>query len=304
MRKFLLNVLLFLVPVVLFLTALELIVHTIPNSYSYKYNYVRNNGDSIQAISLGHSQMYDGFMPEVFKLKAFNLCNSAQSFKEDYYILDGLMSYLPNLKCVILPIGYMNVVDKSDDKDGFTERSTFYYEYMNVTYDNKIPIKYRYEYLDPKRALEKVTSYYLHHIDIVGCDSLGRRSTHSLKERQHELGYENVLYDYTAKTHDKNKMHLQVGNYLEKILSILNAKKIKAILVSPPHYWACFNQKNIEQEEFLQNYIKSIRNKYEFQYINLEDDFRFVDKDFYNETHLSEIGAKKFTRILNDSISM
>ena len=303
MKKLALNSFLFLVPVVLFLAILELLVHHIPNSYSYKYNYVRTNGDSIQVISIGHSQMYDGFMPEVFKLKAFNLCNSAQSFKEDYYILDGLISYLPNLKCVILPIGYMNVVDK-DDKEGFTERSTFYYEYMNVTYDNAIPIKYRYEFLDPKRALEKVTSYYLHHIDIVGCDSLGRRSTHSLKDRQHELGYEKILYDYTANTHAKSEMHLQVGNYLEKILSMLNAKKIKAVLVSPPYYWAGFNKKNIEQEDFLQNYIKSIRDKYEFQYINLEDDSRFIDKDFYNETHLSEIGAKKFTKILNDSISI
>ena len=93
MRKFLLYGLLFLIPIVLFLVSLEVMVHNIPNSYSYKYNYVKNRGDSIQAISMGHSQMYDGFMPEVFNLKAFNLCNSAQSYKEDYYILKECSSY-------------------------------------------------------------------------------------------------------------------------------------------------------------------------------------------------------------------
>ena len=290
----------FLIPIVLFLASLEIMVHNIPNSYSYKYNYVKTYGDGIQAISMGHSQMYDGFMPEVFKLKAFNLCNSAQSYKEDYYILRELLSYLPNLEYVILPIGYMNVVDYSNE--GFTERSTFYYEYMNVSYDNKIPIKYRYEFLDPQRALDKITSYYLHNVDIVGCDSLGRRSTHSYKDRQHELGYEKVLYDYTVKTHDKRNMTIQVADYLERILVILNAENIKVVLVSLPHYWACFDQKNKEQEEFLHDYIKELKGKHVFQYINLEKDIRFEDKDYYNETHLSEIGAKKFTKILNDSI--
>lgn len=303
MKKFLVYIILFLVPVFILLASSEVLVQNIPNSYSYKYNYVLNKGDSIQAISLGHSQLYDGFMPEVFEMKAFNLCNSAQSFKEDFYILESLLPSMPNLKCVILPIGYMNVMDKDKDKGGFTERSTFYYEYMKVSYDNKIPFKYRYEFLDPKRAFEKITSYYLHHIDIVGCDSLGRRSTHNLKDRKHELGYEKVLYDYTAKTHDKRKLHIQVGNYLEKILSMLNSKNIKVVLVSPPHYWACFNEENKEQKEFLHDYIITLRKKYDFKYINLENDSRFVDNDFYNETHLSEIGAEKFTKILNDSIN-
>lgn len=302
MKKFLLFLTIFCVPIVIFIISLEFLVHKIPNSYSFKYNYVLNSGDSIRAISMGHSQLYDGFKPESFKLNAFNLCNSAQSFKEDYYLLRDMLQYMPNVKCVIVPIGYMNVKEQHEEKESFTERSTFYREYMNVDYDNRIPLKYRYECFDPQRAYGKVVSYYLHHQDIIGCDSLGRRSTHGIREKGKKLGQEKVLYDYTVVTHDKNNMRIEVGDYLERIAGLLESKHIKLVLVSPPHYWAIFNQVNIEQKEFLQDYIKSLSGRHKFQYINLEDDSRFEDADYYNETHLSDIGAEKFTKILNDSI--
>lgn len=300
MKNFLKYCIIFLVPVFGFLLTIETLVHTIPNSYSYKHNYVLKNGDSIEAIVLGHSQLYDGFKPEDFSLPSFNLCNSAQSYIEDYYLLKELLQYMPNLKFVILPIGYMNV--KENNEAQFTERSTFYHEYMHINYDGRIPLKYRFECFNPQRAFDKIVSYYIRHIDIVGCDSVGRRSTHSLKNREHELGINSVLDDYTLKIHDKNKMRLEASEYLENIAALLQSKNIKLILVSPPHYWTGYNDVNIEQKSFLQEYIRTLSSKFHFEYINLEDDIRFKDEDYYNETHLSEFGAEKFTKILNDSI--
>ena len=306
MRKFLISVGLFLASIVFFLIGLEFLVHRIPNSYSYKYNYITQDGDNLEAIAMGHSQLYDGFEPESFKLKAFNLCNSAQSFKEDYYLLQELLPKMPKLKCVILPFGYVNVKEKanSEGNNTWSERSTFYHEYMHIDYGNVLPLKYRFECLNPGRAFEKVTSYYLHHIDIVGCDSLGRRSTHNFKDRKHELGHDKVLYDYTITTHNPDSMMIECDAYLEKIASLLNSKHIKLVLVAPPYFWYCFDNANEEQKAFVQNYIKRLKSKFKFQYIDLENDKRFEDKDFYNETHLSELGAEKFTIILNDSISI
>lgn len=214
MKRFLFGITVFLVPIAVFFVALEVMVHTIPNSYSYKYQFVKDNGKTIEAISLGHSQLYDGFMPEVFKMASFNLCNSSQTFKDDYYILSELLPYLPNLKFVILPIGYVNV--KGCDDDGFSDRCTFYHEYMNIDYDNHLPIKMRYECCNPKRAFEKITSYYLHHIDIVGCDYVGRRNTHSLKERKSSKVISNQLPAYTLNTHDKSSMFLRGGAIFDK----------------------------------------------------------------------------------------
>lgn len=298
MKRFLILLLIFLIPITTFLVLEEVLVHTIPNSYSFKYDYIKKHGKEIEAIAIGHSQLYDGFKPETFKVRAFNLCNSAQPYKEDYYILKELIQYMPSLKVVTLPIGYINVT--STQEDGFSERSTFYYEYMHINYDQQIPIRYRYECFNPKRAFEKITAYYLHHIDIIGCDSLGRRSTHYLKNRTNKLGTGMVLTSYTIK--NTNKMYIQGDNYLEQIGKMLNINHIKMVLVSPPHYWKDFEETNVRQKQFLQQYIEKLSNKIDFQYINLENDDRFEDEDFFDEAHLTEYGAEKFTKILNDSI--
>lgn len=300
MKCFIKYILLFILPICGFFATMEILVHKIPNSYSYKYNYIKKKGENIFAISLGHSQLYDGFKPDLFKLKAFNLSNSAQSYKEDYYILKELLPFLPNLKVVIVPIGYMNVSTSNDES--FTERSTFYYEYMNIDYGSRLPFCYRYEIFYPQRAFDKIISYYLRHEDIVGCDTLGQRNNHSLKNRKLKLGEEKVLTAYTVDTHDSTKMTISVGDYLDKIAELLVNNNVKMVLVSPPHYWDCFNNANKDQISFIQNFINKFTSKYHIQYINLEDDNRFVDEDFFNETHLSDIGSEKFTKILNDSV--
>ena len=104
MKKFFKYTVLFLLPVVLLLIALEVAVHTIPNSYSYKYKYVKTNGKNIKAVGIGHSQFYDDFKSDSFFLPAFNLSNSAQGYMEDYYLLRELLPYMPNLEMVLLPI--------------------------------------------------------------------------------------------------------------------------------------------------------------------------------------------------------
>ena len=42
--------------------------------------------------------------------------------------------------------------------------------------------------------------------------------------------------------------------------------------------------------------------KYPIMFIDYESDTSFTYDDFFNETHLSEIGAEKFTRKLSNDI--
>ena len=49
--------------------------------------------------------------------------------------------------------------------------------------------------------------------------------------------------------------------------------------------------------------MKKLCKKYpSIHYLNLESDTSYVYDDFFNETHLSEIGAEKFTRRLSDYV--
>ena len=306
MKHFLNYCTIFTIPIIIFLITLEIVVEYIPNSYSYKYNYVIRHGDEIQALAVGHSQLYDGFMPESFYLPSFNLCNSSQSYIDNYYLFRELLPYMPNLKLVIIPVGYLNVgvINSNKKKMILSDRSCYYHKYMNLDYDGHVPIRYLFESFDPLRAAKKVYEYYIKHSDIVGCDSMGRRSTHYLRDRKHELGYENILEAYTRKECAYNKLCLDDENFLHKTIEMLWEKNISIVMVSPPYYWDCgFKNINEEQRRFTKKYMDDLCKKYPIFYFDYESDSTFTYDDFFNETHLSEIGAKKFTEMLNKDIN-
>lgn len=80
MKKLLISATLFLFPIIIYLFLLEYLTGAIPNSYKYKYEYIKAKWNRIEAIAIGHSQLYDDFMPEAFGMASFNLANSAQHY--------------------------------------------------------------------------------------------------------------------------------------------------------------------------------------------------------------------------------
>jgi len=304
MKKFVKSSVLFLLPVFVLLVLLEVMTGKIPNSYSYKQNYILNHGSELKALAMGHSQFYDGFKAESFYLPAFNFCNSGQRYVDNYYLLREYLDDMPNLKMVVMPICYFNVITKTMANDSaLTDRSCYYHKYMNIDYDGRLPLKYRFESLNPKRAGHKVFSYYIQRADIIGCDSMGRRSTHYLKDRKHELGYDKIIESETLKEHDSSNFCISEEYYLIQIISLLEKKDIMLVLVTPPYYWNCgFTGVNKEQKKYLSDYMCKLTNNYPVYYIDLGDCSDFLYDDFYNETHLSELGAEKFTQMLNSKI--
>lgn len=294
MNRFVKYSLVFLTPLIIMFIALEIMVTRIPNSYAYKYNYVKSHGDSIEVIAIGHSQLYDGFMAEAFSKPAFNLANHDQMHQENYYVMKELLPYLPKLKMVIMPIGYIDVVAEEEEWR-FNSIACFYHEYMNVNYGGRLPLRDWYECFSPHRAYEKAVSYYLHHDDIVCCDSMGRENTRYLKDRKEALGANNhnFLKGYTAA--DSKHYFIRGSEHLTNNLKMLTDRGIDVVLVSPPHFWGDFKP-NQKQLDFLHNYIGELQRKYRIRYIDMQFDKEFVDRDYYNETHLSQYGAEKFTK--------
>lgn len=300
MKKFIKIFGVFLLPILVLLVALEYLVSVIPNSYNYKYSYIMEHGDNIQAVAVGHSQLYDGFKPESFFLPSFNLSNSAQTYVDDYYLLLELLPKMPKLKYVILPIGYREVVAMSSDSS-LTERSCYYHKYMNMDYEGRIPFKFLFESFNVQRSVEKIFSYFIKDMDIVGCDSMGRRNTNYLRERKRKLGStDNAINGCTRRIHEK--FDIKDKRYLLKTIEILVEKKVKVVLVAPPYYWHGFKNFNKDQRNYLDVFIDSLCKNYPIEYIDLEADTTFVYDDFTNELHLSEYGAEKFTRKLNEII--
>lgn len=267
----------------------------------YKYNYVKTHGRDLGAIAIGHSQLYDGFKPESFHISSFNLCNSAQTYMDNYYLLQELLPYMPHLKMVIMPIGYMNV-GVGRFVSGFTDRSGYYHKYMNIDYGGKLPLKYAFESFRPSMALQKVYLYYFKHGNMVGCDSLGRRSFNLLRNRIHPLGYEKLMQRYSQNAHEN--FCLKDETFIIRIINMLSKRNISVVLVSPPYHRICFDKYNKDQMQFFKSYMQDFCRRYPVRYIDLETDTTFTDDDFFNETHVSELGAEKLTQRLNKELGL
>lgn len=303
MKKFIICSLLFSSPLIVLMLVIEHFAIQVPNSYKYKYDYIKKYGNRIEVLAIGHSQLYDGFNAKLCDFPSFNLCNSSQTYRDNYYLLKELLMYMPKLKTVIIPIGYMNVIPEGkNDLTYDVLRSRYYYEYMHIDYDGDLPFSYRYEALNLKNAIEKISTYYLKHKDIIGCDSLGMRCSHLLKSRVKPLGYEKLIEHYTCKV--DNKFEIGQEEYLLNTINILRNKRIAIVLVSPPYYWNYTQEYNKKQKLYSDNFISELCKKYpEIKHLNFETDTSFVECDFFNETHLSEFGAEKMTKKINELLN-
>lgn len=290
-----------LIPLLIVMIILEVVVTEIPNSYSYKYKYVKNHGNSIKVIAIGHSQIYDGFDPVVFGKGAFNLGNSSQEFIDDYYILKELLDDMPNLKVVIMPIGYSDV-SLSSSKFDISERGSYYHEYMNIDYDGQLPLKYRYECINIPKSCKKIYDYYVLHEDIVGCDSLGRRNKYKLENRTWKLEDNKVISKYYS-LKDTSGFVIRGEQFLKKIVDMLSDRHVRLVLVSTPYYHNSLKELNIFQQGFADNSISSFSQKYKVLYLNYQYSEDFNENDFFDEAHLSERGARKFSKMLLRQIS-
>ena len=300
MKHFLIYVLSLLIPLLLVIVVLEVMVAKIPNSYSYKYDYVKNHGDSINILAIGHSQLYDGFDAKVFGNNAFNLCNSSQEFIDNYFILKQMLNYMPNLRVVIMPLAYPEV-SSAGRKYKFSERSTYYYEYMHIDYGGQLPLKYRFEGINIPKASSKLYEYYIKHKNIVGCDSLGRRDLYDSCVRTWKLEDNKVISKYYT-LEQKSGFVLFGEQYLKKIVDLLKELNVRLVLISTPYYNGSFRFLNQQQQSFVDGFISKFVEENDVLYLNYQYSTKFVDDDFYDEAHLSKTGAEKFTRMLKCDI--
>jgi hypothetical protein len=88
MKKFLKIFIYFFIPIVIASACLEVYMRHIPNSYKYKDEWMKKNGNTVETLILGSSHAYYGINPEYLSWKAFNLANVSQDLERDFFVLD------------------------------------------------------------------------------------------------------------------------------------------------------------------------------------------------------------------------
>lgn len=275
------------------------------NPYSYKHKYVMTHLDDLQILLMGNSHIQDGVIPDSIGYGAFN---TAIAGRLPYYDAQLLKQYLPkmkNIRVVVMPLDYLCFYFGRDKKNPNNTipptnmRRTYrcmYYKYMGVKDD----IWYWPELLNSKMRF--INRFFQTSKSSRECDSLGNAR---LKLKNRKKCWENrglpKLID-TSIPKDINKYNRLYEIY-HSIATVTAARNTKLILIGTPLYENYLEDMNpdvvIEMHDFAKKLMGEFPNT---EYYDFSFDPRFNSDDFNDASHLSEVGAIKFSRILRDII--
>lgn len=294
MKNFLRNIALYTLPVLIVAVVMEIAGEAIPNSYTYKRDYIEQHGAEIRTLILGSSNAYDGLNPSVLP-KAFNLANSSQTLEDDYRLLAKYIDSMDSLQTVIVGLGYHSLGVTKEE-----HRRTYYTIYMDL-YPRWPISKYSFEVCNPEMLMKKIIKYAVSR-DVTRCDSLGQRVGHTREAAQSgaEWWNKDVL---SLVENDKLQIadcRLEIEEntrYLHAIVDLCNAHNVQPIIVQMPVMEEYKRLLPVEQVALMDDVLQSL----DSSAICIDASEWSIPADgWYNATHLTKEASEKFTRKLTD----
>ena len=300
MKRFLRDIGLFSVVALLFFGTLEWVAESIPNSYTYKRDYVEQHGAQIQTLILGSSNAYDGLNPCVLP-HAFNLANSSQTLEDDYRLLTKYIDSMDSLKTMVLGLGY-----KSLALTTHANRRMYYTIYMDL-YPRWPISKYSFEVCNPEMLIKKIIKYAVSR-DVTRCDSLGQRVGHTLEAAQSGAEWwnkdvlslvENDKFEILNHKLEISKTVTENIEWLTSIVDLCNAHGVQPVIVQMPVMKEYKRRLPEEQVALMKEVLQSL----DSSAICIDaSEWSIPEDGWYNATHLTREASIPFTRHLLDSI--
>lgn len=290
MKRFLRNTAFFLLPLLIIAAALEFVAEAIPNSYSYKRDYMEQHGAEIRTLILGSSNAYDGLNPNVLP-HAFNLANSSQTLEDDYRLLAKYIDSMDSLQMVIVGLGYHSLGTTKEE-----HRRTYYTLYMDL-YPRWPISKYSFEVCNLEMLVKKIIKYAVSR-DVTRCDSLGQRVGHTLEATESGAEWWNKdvqsLVDNDRMVVGKWSMVIDENlQYLHAIVDLCNVHKVQPIIVLMPVMGEYKRQLPKEQVALMEEVLRSLDNSA----ICIDASEWDVPEDgWYNATHLTKEASVEFMK--------
>lgn len=262
----------------------------VDNNYSYKYWYMENHRHKVVTLVLGDSYMENAINPSLMGEGTFTLASSSRWIYYDDKLLEKYISDMPNLKQVVLGMGYKPPYFKSyhyqldsNEREKNEHEKYMYEKFMHVGYDdnsNHWLGLYR-GYIDYRTLMSNLL-----------CDSLGYERVDGqsvIWQTEHNVD-PNVIYNEYAK-----EQIAEYTGYLKDMARLCHLHKVRFIVITPP----CHNSYNVnvkkEGLDILHGIIENVRSEYPVEYIDYLQDERYrADSLYYNCSHLNSIGADIF----------
>lgn len=296
--KFMFMCSVFSVFIVATLVCCELAVRRyVPNPYKYKHERLSQNSDDISTLILGSSHGYYGIRPQELGDSAFNLSNVSQIFRYDYLLL----THYPfkNLKTVILPLSYSSFTEKDFSKTHDWVFAVNYKIYMDINVHSDFS-RYNLELARPSLFTQKLRSLIEHKPLSYDSTGFGLDFSREFKSSDWESKGPEAALRHTGK--DLSAVNDNI-DYLSKIAEYCRKRNIKLVLVLMPAWKTYRDSMKPSQYRMVTHLADSLSHEYGFRYLNMIDDKRFIDDDYYDGDHFTHEGAAKFTGILRDTVA-
>ena len=303
MKRFLTYCILFIVPILAVTLPLEYALRQVPNPYRYKYEWMQDHAESVKTLVLGNSHTFYGIRPDLLDGgPAFSLANVAQDLNHDLSLLAYWEDRYDSLKTVILPISYFTWFSPGVINEEESYRLRYYMLYMDS--DDYPALSFQsLEISDYRTALGKLKKLLHGEMD-PGVDSFGWGNTLVLSQKDTARWNNGSEAKAAVLHHTPKDWSLIESNYakMSRIAAFCADRHIRLVLVTTPCWSAYTEGLDPVQLEKMNELTARFTKEFHVPYLNYLSDPRFEADDFYDSNHLSDIGAAKFTRILNQDI--
>lgn len=306
MKRFLIYILLFYSFTLAFFASLEFLARQAPNPYKAKTEYMLQHADSVEILIFGSSHNYYGLRAELFSLPTYSLANVSQSVYYDYMLLNKYIDSCSNLRYVICDMSVFSPISRrmEEGKEGF--RATFYELYMG--FDNhSVFSKYHYELSNPEIFKSKIglgVKELISKSDLNALYPGGGDDSYSARLKRFD-GWDDAKYAVERHVRPFDEKYYNESNaYFMKMAELCKSRNVVMVYVTTPTMSGYYKRIPPARIDLMQSIVKNTQRVWKkTYYINLLEDGRFDDKDFYDCDHLNyENGAVKLSKILNDTI--
>ncbi len=303
MKKFIVRILVFLLPVLLISLITETALRKIPNDYLIKRKYLDAHSNEIETLILGTSHNFYGLNPAYFHDKTFNAAYLTQSLDYDHEIIKKYKNDFAHLKTIVLDISYFSLYSRLETSFWIKNYVLYYGMYSTAGSVNNF-----FELLSSSghNNYIKLYRYYLKNNINLHSSALGWGYDYKSAKHRDLLvtgkkaaeNHARDIYSESSRTSfEKNR------TTLDSIISWAMQKKIKVILVTSPAFKTYRDALDKEQWNSTINVAEQLAAANSHcRYFNLLSDTAFTASDFFDADHLHEGGAKKLSVMIDEKI--
>ena len=302
MKTFILRGLLFLLPLFVVAIPLEYLIRQVPNPYKYKYEWMQKHAEDVECIILGSSHTFYGIRPEFFGDKSFNLANVSQGLSQDLFLLKYWADRYKNLKTVVFPISFYTWFSHGLEAGSESYRCRYYKIYMDCDFYPDFSL-YNLEMSDFRTAKGKLMKILRPDTD-PGYDEYGWGNTFKLSGKNMYNWNDGTEAMAAVERHKAKNWENIERNYslMKELADFCKCHGIQLILITTPCWNTYYSHLEEGQLKKMYEMTHQFQKEYDLTYFDYMKDSRFVADDFFDSNHLSDVGAVKFSKILDQDI--